>query len=56
MLLDPRLQPLIDPQVPRYCYLAGRWVPLPGAARATVTDPATERPLAPNGWSACRPC
>ncbi len=46
MLLDPSLQTLIDPQVTRCCYLAGRWVPVPGAARATVTDPATERALA----------
>lgn len=46
MLLDPSLQTLIDPQVTRCCYLAGRWVPVPGAARTTVTDPATERALA----------
>ncbi|MDT3722293.1 aldehyde dehydrogenase family protein [Pseudomonas oryzihabitans] len=46
MLLDPSLHPLIDSRVTLCCYLAGRWVPVPGAARATVTDPATERPLA----------
>lgn len=45
MLLDPSLHPLSDPQVTRCCYLAGRWVPVPGAACPMVTDPATESPL-----------
>jgi aldehyde dehydrogenase (NAD+) len=46
MLLDPSLRRLIDPRMTLCCYLAGRWVPTLHPERVTVTDPATENPLA----------